>query len=214
MDFLIVNSNIASFKNIIFEVILSVIIGIIINLIYRKTYKGVSLSYNFSNTLTGLTIVSYFIIRCITNNTLLSLGMVGALSIVRFRNSVKDSSDIMFAFWAIAEGIIIGAQEYLLGLIFVLAMSIFVIIFYGLNRSHSQKMILIIKYTSDITFETLQNILKENFPKYHLKEQRSAATNELIVEVKYDNKKLIDLNKIKVNGITEISMVDYVEPLL
>ena len=79
MDFLIGNSNIASFKNIIFEVILSVIIGIIINLIYRKTYKGVSLSYNFSNTLTGLTIVSYFIIRCITNNKLLSLGIVGAL---------------------------------------------------------------------------------------------------------------------------------------
>lgn len=214
MDFLIGNSNIASIKNIIFEVILSVIIGVIINLIYRKTYKGVSLSYNFSNTLTGLTIVSYFIIRCITNNTLLSLGMVGALSIVRFRNSVKDSSDIMFAFWAIAEGIIIGAQEYLLGLIFVLSMSIIVIIFYGLNKSHSQKMILIIKYNSSVSLDTIQNILKENFPKYHLKEQRSFSTNEIIVEVKYNNKKLIDLDKIKVEGITEISMVDYVEPLL
>ena len=128
MEFLTRAINFGSVKEIFFEVVLAIAIGVIINIIYRKSYKGAVLSVNFANTLTGLTIISYFIISCVTKNTLLSLGMVGALSIVRFRNAVKDSSDIVFAFWAISEGIILGGEEYFLAILFAVAMSLMVLI--------------------------------------------------------------------------------------
>jgi hypothetical protein len=214
MDFLIGNSKFSDFKSIAFEVILSVVIGSIINIIYRKTYKGVAFSKNFANTITGLTIVSYFIIRCITNNTLLSLGMVGALSIVRFRNSVKDSSDIMFAFWAIAQGIIVGAQEYLLAILFVITMGIIVLILFGLNKNSSKKMMLIVKYNSTLNIEEFEKLLKKQFSKYYIKEQKSAEENELILEVNYKNKEIINLDEMRIKGINEISMIDYMEPFI
>jgi hypothetical protein len=214
MDFLIGNSNFFDLKSMAFEVILAVVIGIVINFVYRKTYKGVAFSRNFANTITGLTVVSYFIIRCVTNNTLISLGMVGALSIVRFRNSVKDSSDIMFAFWAIAQGIIIGAEEYLLAIFFVITMSIIIFILFGIDKKSSKKMMLVVKHNSELNMEEFEKLLKEKFSKFYVKEQKVSDENELILEVKYKNKEIINLEEMKVKGIIEISMIDYMEPFI
>jgi hypothetical protein len=214
MDFLIGNSNFFDLKSMAFEVILAVVIGIVINFVYRKTYKGVAFSRNFANTITGLTVVSYFIIRCVTNNTLISLGMVGALSIVRFRNSVKDSSDIMFAFWAIAQGIIIGAEEYLLAIFFVITMSIIIFILFGIDKKSSKKMMLVVKHNSELNIKEFEKLLKEKFSKFYIKEQKVSDENELILEVKYKNKEIINLEEMKVKGIIEISMIDYMEPFI
>jgi len=214
MEFLMGNSNISDFKSIAIELVIAIFIGIVINIIYRKSYKGVSLSSNFANTLTGLTVISYFIIRCITNNTLLSLGMVGALSIVRFRNSVKDSIDIMFAFWAISEGIIVGAQEYLLSFLFLVSMSLIVVLLNGFNKTQNKKMIIVVKYDNSLKASELEDLLKNNFSKFYVKEQNLGEQNELIAEVKFKNKDIIDLESMKINGIIEISMIDFMEPLI
>lgn len=82
---------------------LSFAIGLFIFLIYRKTYAGVMYSASFGVTLVGLTMISTFVILAVTSNVVLSLGMVGALSIVRFRMAIKEPLDIAFLFWAIAE---------------------------------------------------------------------------------------------------------------
>lgn len=82
---------------------LSFAIGLFIFLIYRKTYAGVMYSASFGVTLVGLTMISTFVILAVTSNVVLSLGMVGALSIVRFRTAIKEPLDIAFLFWAIAE---------------------------------------------------------------------------------------------------------------
>lgn len=82
---------------------LSFAIGLFIFLIYRKTYAGVMYSASFGVTLVGLTMISTFVILAVTSNVVLSLGMVGALSIVRFRTAIKEPLDIAFLFWAIAK---------------------------------------------------------------------------------------------------------------
>lgn len=206
--------SIGNIKEIIFEIILAIVVGVMINIIYRKSYKGAVLSVNFANTLTGLTIISYFIISCVTKNTLLSLGMVGALSIVRFRNAVKDSSDIMFAFWAISEGIVLGANEYLLAIFFAVAMSLMILILFGLNKINSKKMILIIKYDSSLDLKKFEKILNEKYKKVYIKEQNIREDEEsgLMLEIRFNNTHLSDFKDLRIDGIREISIVDYVEP--
>ena len=202
-------------KAISTEVVMIISIGCLINILYRNTYKGVALSLNFANTLTGLVIISYFIIKCVATNMIVSLGMVGALSIVRFRNSVKDSSDIMYAFWAIAQGIIIGAQEYFLAIVFGLVMTITVFILFKLNLNKTKKMLLVVKYNEKLDLKKFNHSLKKVFKKFWLKEQKTSKNGEIIVEVmSFNNQLNSDIQDLNVDGIEEISLIDYVEPII
>ena len=207
--------NIELIKEVLIELIIVLTIGSVINIIYRKTFKGVALSKSFSNTLTGLTIISYFIIKCVSNNTLVSLGMVGALSIVRFRNSVKDSMDIMYAFWAIAQGILVGAQEYFLAIILNLVMCLVILIMFKLNNKKAKRMILIVKYNNKINLNKFEELLNKSFKTFLLKEQKMSAVGEIIVEVScFNNKMNTNLETLKIDGVEEISLIDYVEPMI
>ena len=89
--------------------LLAFAIGLFIYLIYKKTYAGVMYSSTFGVTLVALTMITAFVILAVTSNVVLSLGMVGALSIVRFRTAIKEPLDIAFLFWAIAVGIVLAA---------------------------------------------------------------------------------------------------------
>ena len=88
-------------------------IGMFIFLIYKKTFSGVMYSSSFGVTLVALTMISTLVILAVTSNVVLSLGMVGALSIVRFRTAIKDSRDTVYIFWAIVVGICCGAGDYM-----------------------------------------------------------------------------------------------------
>ena len=89
--------------------VLAFALGLFIYLIYKKTYAGVMYSASFGVTLVALTMITAFVILAVTSNVVLSLGMVGALSIVRFRTAIKEPLDIAFLFWAIAAGIVLAA---------------------------------------------------------------------------------------------------------
>ena len=91
----------------------ALVIGIFIFLIYKKTLTGVMYSTGFALTLVGLSLVTTLVIMAVTSNVVLSLGMVGALSIVRFRTAIKDSRDTIYIFWAIVVGICCGAGDYM-----------------------------------------------------------------------------------------------------
>ena len=214
MEFLKELISIGSINEMMSEMILAMVVGILINIVYRKSYKGAVLSLNFANTLTGLTIISYFIISCVTKNTLLSLGMVGALSIVRFRNAGKDSSDIMFAFWAISEGIILGGEEYFLAILFAISMSFMVLVLFGMNKVNSKKMILIIRYNSQLDLKKFEKILNQKYKKVYIKEQNICEdeNNEIMLEIRFNNNHLTDFKDLRIEGVKEISLVDYVEP--
>ena len=89
--------------------ILAFAVGLFIFYIYKKTYRGVMYSASFGITLIALTLITALLIMAVTSNIILSLGMVGALSIVRFRTAIKDPVDIVFLFWSIAAGIVLAA---------------------------------------------------------------------------------------------------------
>ena len=92
------------------------LIGLFIYFVYRKTYSGVLYSRSFNVSLIAILLVTCLVIQGVTSNVVLSLGMVGALSIVRFRTAVKDPMDLVFLFWAIGEGILCGASYFPAGI--------------------------------------------------------------------------------------------------
>ena len=117
--------NIASVS--IFDMALALVLafglGMFIFLVYKRTFSGVMYSSSFGVTLVALTMITTMIILAVTSNVVLSLGMVGALSIVRFRTAIKEPLDIAFLFWAIAEGIVLAAGMIPLAIIGGVAMA-------------------------------------------------------------------------------------------
>ena len=103
------NVDSVSIVDMALAMILAFGIGLFIFLIYKKTFSGVMYSSSFGVTLVALTMITTLVILAVTSNIVLSLGMVGALSIVRFRTAIKEPLDIAFLFWAIAEGIVLAA---------------------------------------------------------------------------------------------------------
>jgi len=98
-----------SVLDMVLAMVLAFAVGLFIFFVYKKTYAGVMYSSNFGVTLIALTMITTLVILAVTSNVVLSLGMVGALSIVRFRTAIKDPLDIAFLFWAIAAGIVLAA---------------------------------------------------------------------------------------------------------
>ncbi len=103
--------------DIALTMLFSLLLGLFIFFVYRKTFQGVMYSKTFNVSLIALSMVSSTVILAVTSNVVLSLGMVGALSIVRFRTAIKDPIDIVYMFWAVGVGIIVGAGIYLLAFI-------------------------------------------------------------------------------------------------
>src|SRR5512133_1939353 len=95
--------------DMILALVLSFALGLFIFFVYKKTYRGVMYSASFGISLMALTMITSLVILAVTSNVILSLGMVGALSIVRFRTAIKEPLDIAFLFWSIAVGIVLGA---------------------------------------------------------------------------------------------------------
>ena len=108
---------------------LSLLIGFFIYLVYAKTFSGVAYSKSFNISLISMTVITSLIILGITSNVILSLGMVGALSIVRFRSAIKDPMDIVYLFWAICEGILCGAGLVPLALVGAVVVGVLLFLF-------------------------------------------------------------------------------------
>ena len=100
------------------------LVGLIIAFVYKRCYRGVLYSPNFSITLVMMTLITTPVVMCIGSNIALSMGMVGALSIVRFRTAVKDPLDTAYMFWALTMGILLGAELYTIALVVVAGISI------------------------------------------------------------------------------------------
>ena len=118
-----------SILDMVIAMVLAFAIGLFIFFIYKKTFAGVMYSSTFGVTLVALTLISTFVILAVTSNVVLSLGMVGALSIVRFRTAIKEPLDIAFLFWAIAAGIVLAAGMIPLAVIGSVIIGIIILIF-------------------------------------------------------------------------------------
>ena len=135
-----------SWSAILMTLVIAFVIGLFVMFIYKKTFSGVVFTKSFATSLVLLCLVTSTIILTISQNLMLSLGMVGALSIVRFRTAVKDPIDTIFMFWAIAEGIVIGAQLWLIAIISSVVIGIFLIVMSIFKIKKSMPYVLVLRF--------------------------------------------------------------------
>ena len=126
----------------------ALLLGALIYLVYRKFYAGVVFSRTFAVTLVGMTVLTCMVTLAISTNVVISLGMVGALSIVRFRTAIKDPMDLLYLFWAITTGITAGAGMYVLALLTAAIMILMIVLFYH-KQQRGKIYIAVIHYTGD-----------------------------------------------------------------
>ncbi len=195
-----------SMKTVCFSILVSLVCAVLIYLVYRYFYKGVSFSENFGVLLILLTVVTTFIILCISSNLVLSLGMVGALSIVRFRAAVKEPLDVGFLFFAIAAGITAGARLYTVAL----AGTVIICIIFAMSYllvSARKTYLLVIRHTDDACDE-VADCLSGVRKKFKSKIKNGAVT-ELTYAVNCDEDLVDALNAI--DGVEKVVMVQYTQ---
>ena len=131
------NVTAVSLPDMALSLVLSFCLGMFIYLVYKKTYSGVMFSRTFGGSLVAMTMITNMVILAVTSNVVLSLGMVGALSIVRFRTAIKEPMDIAFLFWAIAGGIVLAAGMIPLAIVGSVIIGLIMIVF--CNRKTVEK---------------------------------------------------------------------------
>ena len=190
--------------------LLSFGIGLFIFLIYQKTYRGVMYSAGFGTTLIALTMITAIVILAVTSNVVLSLGMVGALSIVRFRTAIKDPLDIAFLFWSIGAGIILAAGMIPLAVIGSVCIGLILLVF--VNRSsRTQPYMVVLSCTGHDAEDRARAFLTEHTAKTTIKSKSAAqGAIELNIEVRLreDDTDFINLLS-EMPGIRSAVLVSY-----
>ena len=198
----------ASLTNIALGLITAILMGAVIYLIYSKFYVGVIYSRSFAITLVGMTILTAMVTLAISTNIVISLGMVGALSIVRFRTAIKDPLDLLYLFWAITTGITSGAGMYLLVVATAIVMIVMIFIFYH-KQQKGRIYITVIHYIGD---EAGDNVIRAfGKKKYFVKSKtvRKGKT-EMAVEIYCKDNDLFFLDKIRdIEGVEDATLIQY-----
>lgn len=191
---------------VLLSLIISFIVALFIFYMYRKCFSGVIYTRHFNISLVLVSLVVTLVILPISSSLALSLGMVGALSIVRFRTAIKDPIDVVFMFWAIAVGIISGAGLYMVALVGSPIIGLFLFVLSRANLRTNDPYLLVIHYTTDAE-AAVQKALPEN--KLRSRTVTSAGV-ELMLEVRMkskDGSKVDELLKIK--GVKDAALVSY-----
>ena len=185
------------------------LLGLFILVIYKATFRGVLFSKGFAFSLVLLSMVTALVIRTISSNLALSLGMVGALSIVRFRTAIKDPVDTVFMFWAITAGIMSGAGLYLIGGIASVALGVLYFLVTLIYRKAQMPYLLVIRYDPQEAQSVSAAMRK--LPRHRIKSRtttRKGAEVTLELSLKGDEMKLID-SLYKVDGVLDASLISY-----
>ena len=197
-----------SLTNIALGLVTAVLMGAVIYFIYSKFYVGVIYSRSFAITLVGMTVLTAMVTLAISTNIVISLGMVGALSIVRFRTAVKDPLDLLYLFWAITTGITAGAGMYLLVVITAAVMIGMIVLFYN-KQQKGRIYIAVIHYIGD---EAGDNVVRAfGKMKYFVKSKtvRKGKT-EMAVEVYCKDNDTFFLDKIRdLDDVEDATLIQY-----
>ena len=183
-SFLTTTSGDLTLGRILLTLGLAFAIGLFLYFVYKWTFRGVLYSRSFNLSLIAITLVTSLVILAVTSNIVLSLGMVGALSIVRFRTAVKDPMDLVFLFWAIAIGIVTGAGIYSLALIGSLVIGLLIFL---LSRAPAgdTPYLLVVNAANDAADAAVQAMIKGRLHRFTVKSKTiSSAGNEATYEVR------------------------------
>ena len=185
-------------------------IGLFIFVIYKKTLTGVMYSSGFALTLVGLSLVTTLVIMAVTSNVVLSLGMVGALSIVRFRTAINEPLDLAFLFWSIAAGIVLAAGFIPLAVIGSAIIGVILLLFVN-RKSHVNPYILVLQCADSATEATAKAYLETKTQRCVLKSKAVQAGNiELNLELRLKSDNTDFINELSaMDGVTSAALVSY-----
>ena len=194
---------------ILITLVLSFVLGLFVYFVYRKTFAGVMYSRNFGISLVMLSMVTATIIMPITSNLTLSLGTVGALSIVRFRTAVKEPMDSAFMFWSIALGIMLGARFFLPAIVCSLIMGLLMIVLSSMKLRSTMPFILVVRYSEDATKNV--NELFKRMPEGRVKSRTVTRTGiELTVELRLRNSDTQVVDRfLQIPGVFDAALISY-----
>ncbi len=191
---------------VLLSLIISFMVALFIFYMYRKCFSGVIYTRHFNISLVLVSLVVTLVILPISSSLALSLGMVGALSIVRFRTAIKDPIDVVFMFWAIAVGIISGAGLYMVALVGSPIIGLFLFVLSRANLRTNDPYLLVLHYTTDAE-AVVQKALPEN--KLRSRTVTSAGV-ELMLEVRMKSKDASKVDELlKIKGVKDAALVSY-----
>lgn len=188
--------------------IAALLLGILIFLVYKKFYAGVIYSRTFAVTLVGMTVLTCMVTLAISTNVVISLGMVGALSIVRFRTAIKDPMDLLYLFWAITTGIAVGAGMYVLALLAAAVMILMIVLFYH-KQQNGRIYIAVLHYTGDEAGDEIIRCFGKR--KYFIKSKtmRKEKT-EMAVELFCKQTDMDFMEKIRaIEQVEDVTLIQY-----
>ena len=198
----------ATITPILIALAAALFMGVIIHYVYRKAYTGVMFSQSFAVSLAGMTVLTTMVTLAISSNIALSLGMVGALSIVRYRVAVKDPMDILFMFWAIASGITIGARLHYLAVITALIVAA-VLLLLNHRDPFNLVYILVVHYSGDDINPELRRILSGKRYKVKSKTVRKDSV-EMAIELTVKDGNMAFLDTIKaLESVNDATLIQY-----
>ncbi len=188
----------------------ALVLGLFIFMVYKKTLTGIMYSEGFGLTLIGLSLVTTLVIMAVTSNVVLSLGMVGALSIVRFRAAIKEPVEIVFLFWSLASGIVIGAGMIPLVVIGSAIIGVILLIFAN-RRVHNTPYILVLNCANEEAEKAALEIVKKSCAHYVVKSKTiRPAGIELTTELRTRDAATDFVNRIaELQGVEDATLVSY-----
>ena len=198
----------ASFPTILLSLVLALAAGLFIAWIYRRNYRGVMYSNNFTLTLVMMTLITCPVVMCIRESIQLSMGMVGALSIVRFRTAVKDPLDTAYMFWALTMGILLGAGQFFLTACAVVGIGLLLTVLVHVQSKGLNSYLLVVRMAEES--ERQANQLMNNLKVMQLKSKTVSANGvEATYEVRVDKPDAL-LNKLRaLPGVYDATLVAY-----
>ena len=189
---------------------LSFLLGLFIFLVYKKTFTGVMYSSSFGVTLVALTMITTLVILAVTSNVVLSLGMVGALSIVRFRTAIKEPLDIAFLFWSIAVGIVLAAGMIPLAVVGSVIIGVILLVFVN-KKSYVHPYILVLECDGQESENSAKELVSQHVTKTVVKSKTASAGKvelNLEVRLKQDNTDFVnELSQLE--GVRSAVLVSY-----
>ncbi len=195
----------------IIGLVVAFFIGLFIYAVYKKTFNGVIYSHSFNISLLIMTMATALVIMGISSNVLLSLGMVGALSIVRFRTPIKDPMDLVYIFWAIVSGILCGAGFIPLVIIGAVLIGLVLLVFVN-KITVENPYLLIVKFEEELANAEVERIIAAQTKKFTLKSKSIMHNDEIEttyeIRVKQNDAKLMD-ELTKVAGVKSAIMLSY-----
>ena len=183
------------------------VVGLIIAFVYKRCYRGVLYSPTFAMTLMMLTLITTPVVMCIKSNISLSMGMVGALSIVRFRTAVKDPMDTAYMFWALTMGILLGAELYVHAVAVVLGIGVILMLMTFVRFRNPDSYLLVVHY-DDYAEQDITQLLRRTVRQRKLRSKtvtRSGA--EMTVEVRLDSKQDLVSAVLNIEGVHDATLV-------